>query len=333
MTRISDVAEIKVVIEKGERFSIIVHKGPDGDAMGSSLGWAGILAKMGKGVQVVTPDAFPHFLNWLPGCEDVLVYDKNTSEAQNAFAGSDAVFCLDFNAPGRMGDAWEFLKDAGKPLIVVDHHQAPDSFASHYYTDDTASSTAEMIYRLAKELGVDGLIDSDVAYCLYTGLVTDTGSFRFDSVSPDVLRTAAALKETGMDHTKVYAEVYDSNTLSRLRLQGFALSEKLEVIEGGKVAYITLSAEELAKFSFQKGDTEGLVNYGLSISGVRLAAFFSEKDGLIKASFRSKGQVNVNEMARAHFNGGGHVNAAGGRGDGTMEETVEKFKSVVSKWI
>ncbi len=333
MTRISDVAEIKRVIDQGHTFSIIVHKGPDGDAMGSSLGWARILSGVGKQVQVITPDAFPHFLNWLPGCENVQVYDRDTREAEKSFADSDGVFCLDFNAPGRMGDAWEFLKGAGKPLIVVDHHQAPDSFANHYYTDDTASSTAEMIFRLASELGFENLVDQDVAYCLYTGLVTDTGSFRFDSVSPDVLRIAASLIETGMDHTRVYAEVYDSNTLSRLRLQGFALSEKLQVIEDGRVAYITLSADELAQFSFQKGDTEGLVNYGLSISGVRLAAFFSEKDGVIKISFRSKGQVNVNELARAHFNGGGHVNAAGGRGDGAMEETIEKFKSVVSNWI
>ena len=310
------------------RVVITIHRGPDGDAIGSGLGWMHILANAGIEATVIAPDAYPNFLKWMPGNEKVLVYESQKEAAEKAIDDADLIFCLDFNSPARMGNLADPITAAKKPIVVVDHHQQPEDFAQGYYTDDTASSTAEMIYRLCEALQWEQHINHDAALCLYTGIVTDTGSFRFSSVSPQLLRIAASLIEKGIDHTRIYREVYDSNTLERLKLQGFALSEKLKVMPGGASAYIALTEAELKEFNYQKGDTEGLVNYALSISNVGLAAFFSQKDGMIKISLRSKGSYNVNELARAHFEGGGHVNAAGGRSMDSMENTLKKFEKI-----
>ncbi len=318
---------IKLLTPK-PRVVITIHRGPDGDAIGSGLGWMHILANAGMEATVIAPDAYPGFLKWMPGNEKVLVYESQKEEAQKAIDAADLIFCLDFNSPGRMGNLAEAITSAQKPIVVVDHHQEPDDFAQGYYTDDNASSTAEMVYRLSEALQWEQHINHDAALCLYTGIVTDTGSFRFSSVSPQLLRIAASLIERGIDHTRIYREVYDSNTLERLKLQGFALSEKLKVMPGGATAYISLSENELKKYSFQKGDTEGLVNYALSIKNVGLAGFFAEKDGMIKISLRSKGSYNVNELARAHFDGGGHINAAGGRSLESMEATLARFEQI-----
>jgi len=305
-----------------------MHRGPDGDAVGSALGWKRILELKGVHATVIAPDAFPDFLKWMPGADEIIIYERNREKANKLAEESDAIFCLDFNAPNRAGDASEIISNSKKPIVVVDHHQEPAEFAHIYYVDSDASSTAEMIYRLCKGLGWKNEIERKAAICLYTGIVTDTGSFRFSSVSPKLMRIASRLMETGMDHTEVYRHVYDSNSLTRLKLQGFALSEKLVVLEDQATAYISLTAEELARYNFKKGDTEGLVNYALSINGVNLAAFFSEKDGAIKLSLRSRGNFDVNKLANAHFNGGGHQNAAGGRCKEPMSEVLKRFEDL-----
>ncbi len=215
-----------------------------------------------------------------------------------------------------------------KPKYVIDHHQDPDDFADQYFVDSDASSTAELIYRLAAEMNDDNLINPDAAICLYTGLVTDTGSFRFSSVTPEVMRIAANLMSTGIDHVRVYNEVYDNSSLDQLRLRGYALSEKTVVIGETGAAYISLSEDELERFNYHSGDTEGLVNYALSIEGIHVAGFFYERDGYIKLSLRSKGKVEVNKIASALFQGGGHKMAAGGRSDLSLEETIAKFEAV-----
>jgi phosphoesterase RecJ-like protein len=307
---------------------IVVHKNPDGDAMGSGLGWHHILGRAGLDSQVMVPDASPAFLNWLPGSDQVVVYERDAEKARSIIDSCDLICCLDFNAPDRMGDLADPILKSGKPMVVIDHHKAPAAFADAYYVDEKASSTSELIYRLTKSLNWRQHIDHISAICLYTGIVTDTGSFRFSSVSPKLMRVASRLLETGMDHTEVYRQIFDSNSLDRLRLQGFALSEKLVKIQGVGVAYISLTLPELQRFSFQKGDTEGLVNYALSLKGVELAAFFSEAKDYIKISLRSKGDVDVNQMARKFFSGGGHMNAAGGRSDLSMQETIAKFEKV-----
>jgi phosphoesterase RecJ-like protein len=322
------VSEIKALLEGSEKVTIIMHRGPDGDAVGSALGWKRLLETKGIEATVIAPDPFPDFLKWMPGADEIIIYEYHSEKAKKVAEASDAVFCLDFNAPNRAGDASELITTSTKPLVVVDHHQEPAEFAHIYYVDSDASSTAEMIYRLAKGLGWKNNIERKAAICLYTGLVTDTGSFRFSSVTPKVMRIASRLMETGMDHTEVYRQVFDSNSLTRLKLQGFALSEKLILLDDCATAYISLTAEELARYDFKKGDTEGLVNYALSINGVNLAGFFSEKDGAIKISLRSRGSFDVNKLARAHFNGGGHQNAAGGRCEESMNEVLKKFEEV-----
>ena len=319
------------LLEPLPRVVITIHRGPDGDAIGSGLGWMHILANAGIEATVIAPDAYPDFLKWMPGNESVLVYESQKEAAQMAIDACDLIFCLDFNSPARMGKLAEAITSANKPIVVVDHHQEPDDFAQGYYVDDQASSTAELIYRLTEALNWDLHINHDAAICLYTGIVTDTGSFRYASVSPQLLRIAASLIEKGIDHTQIYREVFDSNTLERLKLRGFALAEKLNVIPEAGTAYISLTEKKLKRFNFQKGDTEGLVNYALSIKGVGLAAFFAEGEGMIKISLRSKGDYDVNSLARKHFEGGGHVNAAGGRLVDTMKNTIKVFKEVVAE--
>jgi len=307
-----------------------MHRGPDGDAVGSSLGWSRLLRSVRIETTVVAPDAPPRFLQWLPGAEDILVFEHHPDEVKAALAACDTVFCLDFNAPGRMGNAADAVTGAGKPIAVIDHHRFPADFAQHYYVDDTSCATAEMIYRLSDELGWTNRIDSDTATCLYTGLVTDTGSFRYSSVGPGVLRIAAALLDTGMDHIEIYNRIFDSNRLDQLKLKGYALSEKTVVTGNGNAAYISLSEAELKRFHFHPGDTEGLVNYALGIEGVHIAAFFAEKDDLIKISLRSKGKIDVNELSRKHFGGGGHIHAAGGRSKLSLAETIKKFEGIMA---
>ncbi len=331
MLKINSLSDIQILLEPKPKVVIVMHRGPDGDAIGSSLGWYHILAKVGIESTVIAPDGYPDFLKWMPDNEEVIVYESNKEKAAKAVAQCDLIFCLDFNSPSRMGDLEKLITDSGKPMVVVDHHQEPADFADAYYVDDEASSTAELIYRLAKALGWKKQIDHSAAICLYTGIVTDTGSFRFASVSPKLMKIAAKLLETGIDHTEIYKRVFDSNTLERLRLRGFALSERLELLAGSTVAYISLTSADLHRFDFRKGDTEGLVNYALSIDGVEMAAFFAEKDGIIKISFRSKNNYDVNQFARSYFEGGGHKNAAGGKSELKMEETIGRFKTIVKE--
>lgn len=323
--------DIYRMLQKYNVFAIVVHRGPDGDAIGSALAWQKIINAMGKECIVIAPDDYPAFLRWLPGAKDILVHANDATRVKEALKLCDMVFCLDFNASDRMGPAEADVVKAGKPFAIIDHHRFPSDFAEAYYVDDEASSTAELIYRLSVELNLDGSIDSEVATCLYTGLVTDTGSFRYPSVRADVLRIAAALLATGMDHVEIYEQVYNSNRIEQLRLKGFALSERLKLTGGDQAAYIYLSASDLARFDFRPGDTEGLVNYALSIKGVHVAAFFAEKDKIVKISLRSKGILDVNNLAREHFKGGGHIHAAGGRSELSLEQTCRKFESLMNE--
>jgi phosphoesterase RecJ-like protein len=323
-----DPAELKNLLERKPKVLITMHKGPDGDAIGSSLGFYHFLKEKGVEAVVVAPDNFPKFLKWLPACDIIIDCDHQPHRAKKAIQECDFIFCLDFNHPSRMGAFEEMVMKSDKPKYVIDHHQDPDDFADQYFVDSDASSTAELIYRLAAEMNDDNLINPDAAICLYTGLVTDTGSFRFSSVTPEVMRIAANLMSTGIDHVRVYNEVYDNSSLDQLRLRGYALSEKTVVIGETGAAYISLSEDELERFNYHSGDTEGLVNYALSIEGIHVAGFFYERDGYIKLSLRSKGKVEVNKIASALFQGGGHKMAAGGRSDLSLEETIAKFEAV-----
>lgn len=312
---------------------ILTHFKPDADALGSSLGLSGFLKKKGHEVKVITPSDYPDFLTWMPGNNDVLIFHKEKPKAaEDYIAQAEAIFCLDFSSLQRINELGLMVEKARAKKVLIDHHLEPEKFADFEQWDETAASTAELVYRLIAELGEENLVDENIANCLYAGLMTDTGGFRHPNTTIDVFNTAAALVRHGADPAKVSKQIYDTNTLERLRLMGYVLSEKLQVLPQYRTAYITLSADDLKKFSSQTGDTEGLVNYGLSIKGIRLSVLISDRKENIKLSFRSLGDFSVNEFARKHFEGGGHKNAAGGQTNTTLEETLKKFLDLLPQY-
>jgi bifunctional oligoribonuclease and PAP phosphatase NrnA len=316
-------------VKKSKRIVIVTHLNPDGDAMGSSLALSLFLQKLNKEVKVIVPNAFPQFLDWMPDSKKVLIYQHKEKKVESLVAKSDLLFVLDFNSFKRIEKLGDHLKEQKHlTTIVIDHHQQPDNIAKYYLSDVTASSTCELIYDLIKGTGNIKKLDKKIAACLYTGLMTDTGSFRFPSVNEKTHLIIADLLKTGMKHEEIHSAVYDTYSRDRMRLLGHALN-KIQVLPDNKTAYIALSEQELKEFNYQKGDTEGMVNYPFGIKGINFCVLFAEWDGMIKISFRSKGKIDVNKFARAHFNGGGHVNAAGGRSNESLQATVEKFVNLV----
>jgi phosphoesterase RecJ-like protein len=327
------ILEITSDLSKANNIVIVPHKGPDGDAIGSSLGLYHFLKGKGHHVSVIAPNDYPDFLKWLPGQEDILIYEKDYMICRPLITNADIIFTLDFNDLHRSGDMQEPLSEANATFIMIDHHPEPAEYADHTYSDTTMSSTCQMVYQFIKKLRSVKSITPEIATCLYTGIMTDTGSFRFRSTSSETHRVIADLIDKGADNASIHQQIYDTSSESRLKLLGTAL-QNLRVNKELKTAYITLSQEELDKNNFKKGDTEGFVNYGLSLEGIIFAAIFIEHkvDGIIKISFRSIGDFNVNEFARAHFQGGGHVNAAGGKSDVSLENTIVKFNTVLPEY-
>ncbi|PHS09452.1 MAG: DHH family phosphoesterase [Kordia sp.] len=327
---VKDIKKTKTLLQSSQNIVITCHKGPDGDAIGSSLALYLYLKKQGKSVTVIVPDDFPFFLKWLPESEHIILYDADKEAAKTIINKADLIFTLDFNALHRTGDMLEVLSNASAKFIMIDHHQQPDDYAEVTYSDTTICSTCQMVYHFIDALGDINTIDTDIANCIYTGIMTDTGSFRFRSTTSTTHRVIANLIDLGIDNAKIHQNVYDSNSYNRLQLLGKSLTN-LKVIPELNTAYISLSAEEQNDFNAQKGDTEGVVNYALSLQGIKLAAIFKEdqNSGLIKISLRSKGDFSVNEFSRAHFNGGGHTNAAGGASTLSLKETLDKFISIL----
>jgi bifunctional oligoribonuclease and PAP phosphatase NrnA len=323
--------QFKALLKGARSIVIVTHWSPDGDAMGSSLGLYHYLLKLGKSVKVIVPNAYPEFLHWLPGHKQVLNFQENEQKAGKLIAAADLVFTLDFNSYKRLEKLGAVLEASSAPKVLIDHHQQPDRYASYYYHDVAASSTCELIFDFITALGDKKLIDKKIAACLYTGLMTDTGSFRYPSVNSNTHLIISELLKTGIKPAEIHSAVYDSYSEDRLRLLGYALSEKMRVLEGFPVAYFTLSEKELNRFHYQKGDTEGLVNYPFSIKGIQVCALFSESEGQVKISFRSKGKIDMNTFARLYFNGGGHINAAGGKSLENLEATEKKFVELVKK--
>lgn len=321
---------------KDKLIVITAHRSPDGDALGSALGLQNHLASTGfEQVKVVLPDGFPAFYDWMPGAGDVVLFDNSPAEAQDLLAKAAFVFCLDFNALNRLGSEMAAaVESLQAPVVMIDHHMHPTGFATWNFDDSTCGSTAELVFRWMEAGGETHLLNPATAACLYTGVMTDTGSFRFPSVSPATHRMAARLLETGISHADIHAAVYDSNRVDRLKLTGYALSEKLEVYPESACAMIVLNLQELNRYHAQSGDTEGLVNQALSIEGVNCAVFIREaKHGRVKLSLRSRGAFSVREVAEAHFNGGGHHNAAGGAVDGaTAEQVADIWRSLIPQY-
>ncbi len=328
-----DIKQIKTLLQSPKAIVIIPHKNPDGDAIGSTLGLYHYLKQYNHNASIIAPNDYPEFLKWMPEESEILKYESDKTECDTLIKNAEIIFTLDFNSLGRIGDMEEEVSNASGIKIMIDHHQQPDDYASYMYSDVTMSSTCEMVFNFIEMLGDVNKIDSKIATCLYTGIMTDTGSFRFPSTTSATHAIIGQLIQKGANNSEIHNNIYDTNSYNRLQLLGRALSN-LKVIPEYRTAYITLSQEELNSYNFKKGDTEGFVNYGLSLQGIIFAAIFieSHQEEIIKISLRSKGDFSVNEFARSHFNGGGHTNAAGGKSELSLEDTVDKFISILPNY-
>lgn len=324
--------EIKEAISRVKSIVITTHKSPDGDAIGSSLALWHYLKSIGKSAVVVVPDAFPEFLNWMEGTESILNYEQDALLVEEKVQQADLIFSLDYNALNRIGALGDIIAKKECLKVVVDHHQDPQDFADYYFVDTDCCSTAQLIYELIDSFEDSEKINSAIGECIYCGIMTDTGSFRFPSTTAKTHRIIANLIDIGVNGSKVHQNVYDNNTEDRLRLLGFSLTEKLKVFKEECAAFISLSKEELLKFNFKKGDTEGLVNYCLSIKGIKMAVLITEKDEAINFSFRSKDGFYVNKIANQYFNGGGHFYAAGGRLSISLNEAETKVEEIIKQY-
>ncbi len=323
----------KAYLNQPRKAVIVTHFKPDADALGSSLGLAGFLRKKGHKVQVITPSDFPHFLAWMPGSQDVIALSKENPEpekkALDTIAKADVIFCLDFSSLNRINDLGDVVKKSKAKKVMVDHHLEPEKFADFVQWDSKAASTAGLVFELIKELDEESLMDEAIANCLYAGLMTDTGGFRHSNTTQKEFLIASELVGFGADPSNVSRQIYDNNSIERLRLVGFVLNEKLKILPEYNTAYITLSQEDLKKYGSQTGDTEGLVNYGLSVKGMKLAVILYDRKDEIKLSFRSVGDFDVNALARKYFEGGGHKNASGGSSKLSLEDALKKFLEVL----
>ena len=311
----------------GLRAAIVSHTNPDGDAVGSSLAWAGALRALGHEATCIVPNKYPYFLDWMPGIEEVVVFRSDTEgRAARALAEADLIFCLDFNAVSRL----EILSDTlsantSARRILIYHHLSPDECFDLMFSYPGASSTCYIMYRLIEALFGTEAITQQMAEALYVGMMTDTGNFAFSSLTPGLFRAVATLVERGVHVPTVYNNVYNAYTEGRARLFGYAINRKMQLIEDGTVAYMSLMEHEMRRFGFQQGDSEGFVNYALTIKKMKMSAMFLAHRKFIRVSLRSRGDVDVNLFARKYFNGGGHKNAAGGKSYDTMEETIARY--------
>jgi phosphoesterase RecJ-like protein len=327
-------SEITTTVNKllnGRKNIVIVgHKNPDGDAVGSCLGLYFFLKELGHNPTVIVPNDFPDFLKWLPGSETITIYEKNVDHSLALISDADLIFTLDFNSLGRIGAMQTPLENSSASFVMIDHHQQPEDYAVATYSDTTMSSTCEMVYVFIESLQGLHLLDSKIATNLYTGIMTDTGSFRFPSTSPSTHRRIAELMEAGADNAIIHQNIYDTNSPDRMKLLGLAL-KNLVILREYNTAYISIKQRDLDDNNFKKGDTEGFVNYALSIKGIVFAVIFIEnkQESIVKMSLRSKGDFSVNDVARTHYNGGGHINAAGGRSSHSLNKTISEFISIL----
>ncbi len=310
-----------------------MHQKPDGDAMGSALGLYHFLKGLGHTATVISPTNWAEFLNWMPGVKEVMDFEQNREKAKGLIDQAEVIFCLDFNILHRTKHMEQPLTEAKCIKILIDHHEQPQEEAFTYGVSNTAkSSTCEMVFDFITESGHQDAITPEMAECLYTGVMTDTGSFRFPATGPSVHRMVAVLKEKGLQHTKVHDNIYDNFLENRLRFIGYALVNRMEVLYEYNTAMMYITRADLQRYNIKTGDTEGLVNYLLTIQGIKFGALVIDRDGERKWSFRSKGGFDVNTFARKHFEGGGHFNAAGGRDSESLESTVNKFKQVIQEY-
>lgn len=327
------IEQVYPLLEQKKRIVITMHQKPDGDAMGAALGLYHYLIQLQHEVTVISPTNWAGFLDWMPGVQTVIDYDYSREQAEHIIHHAEMLFCLDFNIMYRTKHMERILTEAKCIKVLIDHHQEPQTTAFDFGESDTSkSSTCEMIYDFIMSSPHKSLLNTDIATCIFTGIMTDTGSFRFPSAGADVHRKVAVLKETGINHSEIFENIYDNSTEGRLRFIGNALLNRLEVLYEYNTAMMVISKKDILKYHIQTGDTEGLVNYLLGITGIKLGALLIDRNEERKWSFRSKGSFDVNAFARNHFEGGGHKNAAGGRSSETLEKTAQDFKEILKQY-
>lgn len=330
------MATLKLIREglQGQKNIVITtHFKPDGDALGSALGLFHWLIKRGHQVDVIVPSDFPYFLDWMPGRESVMIYTEQRETADQLIQKADIIFCLDFNALSRINEMKDAVASATGLRFMIDHHLEPEGFDDVRLWDSSAAATAQLVYRFIKdEMQAQEEINEEIATCLYTGIMTDTGSFRFRSTTVEIHRIIADLIEKGAKNWKIHENIYNTNTEKRLRFLGHCLINRLEVMQEFNTAFFVIPKKDLIDFEIGTGDTEGLVNYALSIQGIRFAVLIIERQEAIKLSFRSIGDFPCNEFSKAHFNGGGHLNAAGGNSSDSLSSVVEKFRTIIPQY-
>lgn len=327
-----DILGIQNLLSTPKRIVIIPHRSPDGDAMGSTLALCHLLEKLRQNPVVISPNEFPDFLAWLPGSEKVLIFEKDKERVGKIILEAEVIFTLDFNALHRTGEMEHTLNKSTADFIMIDHHQSPESYARYMYSDTKYGSTCEMVYNFITQLGYKDLIDKTIASCLYTGIVTDSGSFRYPSTTSSTHRVVADLIDKGIENGAIHNNLFDNSSYHSLLLLGRAL-QNMKIIADKNTCYITLTQEELDTHNYVKGDTEGIVNYALRIKGIIFAAIFIEnaEEKIVKISFRSQGKFDVNAFAREYFHGGGHINAAGGKSNLSLSETTAKFEDIINQ--
>lgn len=329
-----DLQLVFAELTKAKNIVIVSHKSPDGDAVGSTLAFQQYLKIKGYESTVILPDGFPKFLSWMEGANDIKLFDKPKDEAKSLLEQADVIFTLDFNDQTRVGyKMGEVLANSNAFKVMIDHHQEPKNYAKVTFSDVSSCSTAQLVYEFIEANGDLGLLNKSIAEAIYTGIMTDTGSFRFSSTTSKTHEIAGKLIDLGINQSEIHEEVYDVNTPDRLQLLGYTLNNKLELMPEIGVAIISLTTEEMLKFNTLKGYTEGFVNYALSIQGIKVGVFVKEDTDMVKISFRSKGNIPVNEFSKLNFEGGGHINAAGGKSNISVQDTVTKIKELMPQFM
>lgn len=326
------IEEIKKLLSYPKDVCIITHRNPDGDALGSSLGLRLYLEKKGHVVKVITPSDYPDSFSYLTNIEDIIISDIEKEEAEKYLLQAGIIFCLDFNGLDRIDKINHAVSASKATKILIDHHLDPEPFPDYIISETEASSTCELIFQFIADLGDEKLIDPRIGECLFTGLITDTGSFKYNTRS-DTYNVASRLKKLGTDDNWVQDKIYNSLNEKNLRLLGHCLANRMEILEDHKAGLIYLTKEDYKTFDIKRGDTEGIVNYLLMMPKIEVAAFITEQPTIVKISLRSKGDISVQDMARQHFNGGGHKNASGGGIYAKLDDIIDRFKRVIPKYV
>lgn len=329
----ASIEKLKKLVENAHNVCIVTHTNPDGDTMGSSAAIAGVMRQMGKFVNIIVPNDCPEFLHWLPNFEYVRIFFRQKKTAVSILEKSDLIFCMDYNNLDRTDEVKPYLEKNNAPKVLIDHHPNPQDFADVLFSETAVSSTSELLYEILQEAEMGEFIDADVASAIYCGIITDTGGLNHNSSNARTYRTIAGLLERGIDKSAIHENIFQNHSYERMMLLGTCLHHNFKLFEEHRAACIYITLEDQKKYHFRPGDSEGFVNYPLAIANVDFTVLFTEKENMVKASFRSKGSFPANEFSKRYFNGGGHRNAAGGKHDGTLQEAIELYESKLPEFM